>query len=585
MRQIELEEEKEALRTELSVSWESLQAVYDINSNLRSAQNTGELLDRILTRAVAGQDGLRALLWLADDDQLTPAARKNVPPAAPRVVGQGLIGQALAGGQAVAVHGRGRIAAVPHLEAELEHAVSVAVVPVATRQGVSGVLEVWKDDGLAPIEPGLLQLLETLAFLAAVVVENDRLHSKALANDRLQRDVEIAGRIQQTLLLGHPPLDLPAARAAALSVPSLEVDGDFYDFFAYDPCLDVIVGDVMGKGIPAALLGAATKNHFLRAANYLLAAHPSRLPEPKEILTIVAAELARHLMSMGSFVTLCYARFDLRRRRLELIDCGHTKTIHWRRRSDTHAFVQGENMPLGFAEAEVYQQVSVPFESGDVFFFYSDGVTEARNARGEEYGEERLAALVGKYGELDAPELVDKVRADVTSFSDAQTFRDDLTCVAVKIQDVQATMVSQRATLEIASDLAELPRVRTFLQETCQQHYDVTVIKEDLWQLIVATTEAVSNIIIHAYKRQPDRRIRIEVELFLNRLALRLYHRGQQFEGDTTGPETLEGPREDHMGLYIIRQCVDSVKYTRTTHGEHCVLLVKTLKGRPEQPA
>ena len=91
----------------------------------------------------------------------------------------------------------------------------------------------------------------------------------------------------------------------------------------------MIVGDVMGKGIPAALLGAATKSHFLRALSDLMVlSKDGKLPEPKEIVMLAHAELVRHLIDLDSFVTLCYARLDMNRRTLDLVDCGHTGIVH-----------------------------------------------------------------------------------------------------------------------------------------------------------------------------------------------------------------------------------------------------------------
>ena len=161
-------------------------------------------------------------------------------------------------------------------------------------------------------------------------------------------------------------------RAAALTIPSQRIDGDFYDFFNHrDTCLDVIVGDVMGKGIPAALLGAATKSHFLQALSRLISlAAPGVLPEPKDIVTLAHSEVARQLIELESFVTLCYARFDLVERRLELVDCGHTTTIHYRPATATCQLLQGENLPLGVSESEIFEQMSVAVEPGDVFLFY-----------------------------------------------------------------------------------------------------------------------------------------------------------------------------------------------------------------------
>lgn len=117
-----------------------------------------------------------------------------------------------------------------------------------------------------------------------------------------QQEVEIGAKIQQTLLLGQPPGDLAGARVAALTIPSQPVDGDFYDFFQYSAyCLDLIVGDVMGKGIPAALLGAAIKSAPLRALSRLLTASAQdTLPEPEEIVGLVHSDVTRQFISPGS---------------------------------------------------------------------------------------------------------------------------------------------------------------------------------------------------------------------------------------------------------------------------------------------
>jgi sigma-B regulation protein RsbU (phosphoserine phosphatase) len=468
-------------------------------------------------------------------------------------------------------------------EPELTQASHAALLPVGARQGAIGVLEVWQEQQKAPFDARMMRLLETLAFLAAIVVENERLRTTVLDSERLKRDVEIGSRIQQTLLLGSIPLDLKLIRAAAASIPSWQIDGDFYDFFAYEQTLDVVVGDVMGKGIPAAVIGAATKNHILRAANCLLSSGSGRLPRPKEILAIVNAELIKQLIGIESFVTLCYARFDVRQHQLELIDCGHTRVIHSRPRLGTYALLAGENMPLGFSPGEVYKPVAVPFTSGDVFFLYSDGITEAQSPSGEFYGEERLARLIHSQNHLDPQELVALVRKEVLAFVGSAPIRDDLTCVAVKIQDTQATAASRAYELEITSDLKELARVRTFLREACAESLDLRLVEADLAKLELAVTEAVSNVIIHAYHRQPDSQIRIEVEVYLIRVSVRIYHRGQPFDPDTIAVPPLEGPREGQMGLHIIRECVDQVKYSRARHGENCIHLVKNLIPRLPQ--
>ncbi len=254
-----------------------------------------------------------------------------------------------------------------------------------------------------------------------------------------QREAETGAKIQQTLLLGQPPRDLPEAQIAALTIPSQQIDGDFYDFFRHsDHCLDVVVGDVMGKGVPAALLGAAIKSHFLRALSQLIARlDQGKLPEPEEIVTIVHTDVTRQFIGLESFVTLCYVRFDLESRQVALVDCGHTKTVHFQCRRGICETLRGGNIPLGFNEREIYKQVTVPFEAGDMFFFYSDGVTEAENETGEFFGEGRLLKLIQAHGGLEPEALIDKVHSAVVAFAQAETFADDVTCVAVKIADTQ----------------------------------------------------------------------------------------------------------------------------------------------------
>lgn len=581
LRHVEGEREKETLRRRLKAAGDSLDAFYDIGAQLRSGSDPRELLERILTKVASLQPALRAVLWLNRDDQLEPLTLGKEAKFPPRRFQDGILGRALLANEILTLSGRASIASLAAQEPELERATSAAIVPIITRQGVLGVLEVWQEEGESKFASRSIHLLETLAFLVAVVVENDRLHRGARETERLKRDIEIAQRIQKTLLLGQPPVDLHSLRAAALSIPSFQIDGDFYDFYAHDQHLDVVIGDVMGKGIPAALVGAATKHHFLRATNHLLAADPGRIPEPREILTIVNEELVNQLVGIESFVTLCFARFDLKTRHLEFIDCGHTRTIHSHGRDGTFALLQGENMPIGFSTTDVYKQVSVPFGAGDVFFFYSDGITEAKNSAGDYFGEAGLAELVHANRDLEPTALVEKVRQVVSEFAHAETFADDLTCVAVKILDVHATQASTQATLEITSDLKELPRVRAFLRQICQRNFNLDEIAEDMAQIELAMTEAVSNIMVHAYQRQPGRPIRIKADLFVNRLLIRIFHRGQSFDPDNVAPVDLSTPRESSMGLHIIRECMDQVRYFVTEHGENCVHLVKIIKKHP----
>jgi PAS domain S-box-containing protein len=390
-----------------------------------------------------------------------------------------------------------------------------------------------------------------------------------------EREVAIGFRIQRMLLLDEPPRDIPGLRVAALTIPSQRIAGDFYEFFTHqDESLDVIVADVMGKGIPAALLGAATKSHFTEALCHLMALSPAGvLPEPREVVTLAHADMARHLIELESFVTLCYARVDLTRRRLALVDCGHTGLIHVRGGTDLCEMVHGDNLPLGIREGEIYDQIAVPFEAGDVFLFYSDGITEASNATGERFGTDRLMASVRMNGNLAPDALLGAVRAAVLAFAGSDRLTDDLTCVAVEVGERRRPLA--RREMEIRSDLRDLSRAREFVRTFCRTLPGSPLDEDRVAELALAVNEAASNVMKHAYHGRTDQRIHLEAEAFADHVAVRLHHLGDPFDPSAVPLPSFDGSRESGFGIYLITRSVDDVRYYRDERGGNCIALVK----------
>jgi len=301
-----------------------------------------------------------------------------------------------------------------------------------------------EETGLEAIKYGAQDYLVKGSFTPATLerVINYAIERKSIGEElrcAREREVAISLRIQQTLLLGTPPDDIPGIEIAAFSVPSQQVDGDFYDFVRYGAsCVDIIQGDVMGKGIPAALLGAAAKSYFLRAHSSLMyAGGCSGLPAPEAIIDQVNRYIVSDLMQLDSFITLCYARLDAEARTMQFVDCGHTKTVHYRAADKSCSLLGGVNMPLGFSRDDVYKTISIPFSPGDLFFFYSDGLTEARSPDGDFFGEERVMDIIAQHAGLPAEEINRMVCYSAASFVGSQNFSDDLTCVLVAIRDTQ----------------------------------------------------------------------------------------------------------------------------------------------------
>jgi len=414
-------------------------------------------------------------------------------------------------------------------------------------------------------------------YIARDITERKRAE-KQLAQARRQ-EVEIASNIQKNLLLAEPPSGIFGVQVKAFTIPSEQVDGDFFDFFEHsDRCFDVVVGDVMGKGIPAALQGAAVKSEFLRAKARVVASSKAwPAPEPEEIVHSVHTSITPKLIGLDSSVTVCYARFDQAERQVKYVDCGHTKTIHYRASLDRSEYLQGDNVPLGYLEEENYQQRTASFDLGDVFFFYSDGLTDARALTGDFFGEDRVADIVRRVHNLAAQDIINAVLEEAMTFIRGGRLADDVTCVVIKMVGHRDWIPLLNERIAFSSALDELNTFRNFLRGFCAKAPAGMVPEGALDSVELAANEALSNIMRHAYAGRPDEKIETQLELYPDRLYVRFFDTAPLFRPTRIRPPTFEPSRMGGYGLYIMDQCVDEVKYYRTEDGRSCTCLAKKL--------
>ena len=397
--------------------------------------------------------------------------------------------------------------------------------------------------------------------------------------DREGEIVKIGAMVQQRLLAGQRPTGIAGADIAVWNQPSRGLDGDFFEFFEHDAhCFDLVVADVMGKGLPAALLGAAVKNHFFRALARLFARQqsPGR-PSTDQIVNRVHHEMTGELIRLDAFVTLCYARLDLAALRLELIDAGHPKTILCRAAGGPVRQIEGDNMPLGFSRAERYGHVRVPLFPGDLLFFYSDGLTEATDSAGEMFGIPRLEQCLAQMAGAPPQAVIDAVRQRLAQFTPKDVPHDDMTCIAVRIDANAAPL----ARLEITSELRQLARVRDFINAFCQRPDAPPIAEPVRWQLALGLNEAVANIIRHAYQGRTGQPIHIAAVATADRARIEITHHGQPWcPAAIPLPQAAgNGDSDGGYGLFIMENYIDTVSYDNGR-----ILLEKSLNPEPHWP-
>lgn len=249
-----------------------------------------------------------------------------------------------------------------------------------------------------------------------------------------QQELTIAGEIQASLLLEDVPTGLNLIDIAAVTVPSKYVDGDFIDFFKFSQDkFDLVVGDVMGKGLHAALVGAGAKNQLSRVLWQLLIEDKESSLEPAKIMEALRKVLNPRLEQVQKFITMVYARFENKNKTMTFVDAGHTPILWYSTKEGKWNKLKGENVPTGLPPIKDCVQKTVNFAPGDIFLFYSDGLVEGRNPQKVSYEEEALMPCLNILSGKSAKDFIAALVEDYKRFVETEQFFDDLTIVAVKI--------------------------------------------------------------------------------------------------------------------------------------------------------
>ena len=302
--------------------------------------------------------------------------------------------------------------------------VSVMCAPLTTADEILGVLYVDSRASAKGFARGDLELFTTLGSQCGQAIKNAELVQAYLDQQRLKQELHVAKDIQQGMLPTEI-IERPHIEIAGFNRPCDETGGDYFDYINMpDSRMGVVIGDVSGHGIGAAL--------FMATARALLRAFTYKIGNPAEVLGEVNRFLERD-MPTGSFMTLFFADISTKTGALRYASAGHNPCYIFRKGTGSFEELCKTGPGLGIiADTDYGIGETAPLGLGDILLLYTDGMPEAMNPERELFGEERMKNLLAGLQERPPQEIVNQLVRAVTEFTGREVFEDDLTLVVVK---------------------------------------------------------------------------------------------------------------------------------------------------------
>jgi phosphoserine phosphatase RsbU/P len=410
---------------------ETLETLSEIGREMSSILDLDVLLTRIasLTKRIIDYRTFGILLLNESTNMLEMklAVRYGEENAAKSIkLGEGLVGWAALHKEPLLVSD---VSKDPRYINLVEDVRSELVIPMLIKDRCIGVFDLESPE-LNAFTKENKDLLTLLASQAAVAIENARLYEQVRRNEeRIEKELRFAQRVQGALLPSEPPRRLRNADVAGRFAPAHELGGDLHDFIDPEPnSLVVAVGDVSGKGAPAALYSAFAAE-LVRSRTYRRRYTPEKFSVAGVLQAMNTILHDRQLEEY--YCTLCYAFFDFKRRTVTLSNSGLPYPV--RCSDDECGQIELPGVPLGSFSGVTYDEVTLPLRAGDLFVFCTDGIFEAASVDGKEFGAKRLCDVVREHRKATAREIVDVIFDSVILFRGTAPQADDMTAVVVKI--------------------------------------------------------------------------------------------------------------------------------------------------------
>jgi sigma-B regulation protein RsbU (phosphoserine phosphatase) len=419
--------ENARLYTQVARQARQLTLLTEISRELTSILNVDQLLQRIADLVTRIIDYQMFSILLVDptgtvlQHRFSLRFKESVHLKHEIPIGQGLVGHAAQSGQAVLVPDVSKdpryVKANPETRSEL-------CIPLIYKDKVIGVLDI-EHTRRGYFNEDHVRIMTTMAAQVAIAIENATLYERiARQEQRLEHDFALARELQFRLLPPKLPR-LKHAEVAARFSPARQIGGDLYDFLKYSGHgnIGIAVGDVSGKGAPAAIYAALVSG--------ITRSHCAEEPSASGMLEAINLSLAERPID-GQYVSMIYALWDDSQRHLQVANSGLPRPLHLRDRKFAEIPVTG--LPIGLFSTATYDESNLRAKPGDVFLFFSDGITDATSSAGNMFGRGRLEKVVLKNADRSADEIAQAIFDAVSEHARGVEAFDDQTIVVLKVK-------------------------------------------------------------------------------------------------------------------------------------------------------
>ena len=356
-----------------------------------------------------------------------PAALENYLRTRTIELGEGVIGRVWQTGQPVNLSDLTDAPELAKLRASPFGTASVMVTPLLYGKQNMGVLALGQVPKSAPFSQSDFVIFKSIAEQSAFALYNAIIYSEANEKKRLDHDLQIAREIQRVLLPSVAP-SFPGFEIHGLNIPAQQVSGDYLDYIKVDDeRLGVAIADVSGKGVPASLIMAICRSVLRSTA-------PGN-PSPSDVLGKVNRQLYPDIKE-DMFISMAYVILDHVHNAVTLARAGHDAPLLYKSGNRTVTPVKPPGMAVGIDSGDVFDRItrdfSLELERDDCLIFYTDGVTEALNTEGDEFGLERMMQSVQASAVKGAPEIIKRLTEEVVAFIGSEPQNDDITLIAIR---------------------------------------------------------------------------------------------------------------------------------------------------------